>query len=203
MSEQSSGADPTAATRIRVTGEGEYTVTVGRDLLGGVAEALGDRVNQVLIVHTPTVGRLADELRAVSAQAGNDVIDAFDGEHDATDAQRVRRCMSRLAADRWRRVELRQLDAPVAVRGPHHDDVGTDTVEPDDLASPIPPDGRLALQLHTKLGEKRDSCLEIVDNDEDVVHSPKRHADPPSPTRGPSWPLLSLGRSQRRILDIR
>src|SRR5919108_4478598 len=31
---------------------------------------------------------LADEFGAVSAQAGNDVLDVFDGEHDATYAQR-------------------------------------------------------------------------------------------------------------------
>jgi len=51
------------ATQIRVTGEAEYTVTVGRGLRGLVADALGDRVNKVLIVHTPTVGRIASELR--------------------------------------------------------------------------------------------------------------------------------------------
>ncbi|CAG7595703.1 3-dehydroquinate synthase [Leucobacter soli] len=52
-----------APTRIRVTGAGEYEISVGRGLLGEVAAELGDRVNKVLIVHTPTVGRLADELR--------------------------------------------------------------------------------------------------------------------------------------------
>lgn len=50
-------------TEIRVTGETEYTVTVGRNLNSHVVTALGERVNKVLIVHTPTVGRLADELR--------------------------------------------------------------------------------------------------------------------------------------------
>ena len=51
------------ATEIRVTGDAEYTVTVGRGVLGLVPEALGDRVAKVLIVHTPTVGRVANELR--------------------------------------------------------------------------------------------------------------------------------------------
>ena len=50
-------------TQISVTGEGTYTITVGRGLTDRVAEALGERVNKVLIVHTPTVGKLADELR--------------------------------------------------------------------------------------------------------------------------------------------
>lgn len=52
------------ASEISVTGETNYTVTVGRDLFDRVPEALGDRVAKVLIVHTPTVGRLAEELRA-------------------------------------------------------------------------------------------------------------------------------------------
>lgn len=50
-------------TKIAVTGESEYEITVGRDLTGSVEDALGDRVNKVLIVHTSTVGRIADELR--------------------------------------------------------------------------------------------------------------------------------------------
>ena len=50
-------------TEIRVTGDADYTVTVGRDILGLVPEALGDRVSKVLIVHTPTVGRIATEVR--------------------------------------------------------------------------------------------------------------------------------------------
>ncbi len=52
-----------SATEISVTGGGEYTVTVGRGVLDGVTTALGDRVNKVLIVHTPTLGRVASELR--------------------------------------------------------------------------------------------------------------------------------------------
>ncbi|MBO1902865.1 3-dehydroquinate synthase [Leucobacter weissii] len=51
------------AIGIEVTGDGAYSISVGRDLLGGVAETLGERVNKVLIVHTSTVGRLAEELR--------------------------------------------------------------------------------------------------------------------------------------------
>lgn len=50
-------------TEIQVTGETNYTVTVGRGVLDRVPEALGDRVSKILIVHTPTVGRVAAELR--------------------------------------------------------------------------------------------------------------------------------------------
>lgn len=52
-----------AITEIQVTGETNYTVTVGRGVLERVPEALGDRVSKVLIVHTPTVGKVASELR--------------------------------------------------------------------------------------------------------------------------------------------
>src|SRR5919205_1899799 len=79
---------------------------------------------------------LADEFATVAAQAGNDVFDVVDGEHDAAYAQRVRRRAFRLGSDRRRRVELRQLEPAVAIRGPHHGDVGTDVVEPDDAVHP-------------------------------------------------------------------
>ena len=54
---------------------------------------------------------------AVGVQAGTYVLNVFDGDHDATYAQRVRRCVFRLSADRRRRVERRQLKPAVAVRG--------------------------------------------------------------------------------------
>src|SRR3954454_17707315 len=74
---------------------------------------------------------LADEFGTVAAKAGNDVVDVVDSEHDAAYAQRVHRGVFRLGSDRWRRVELRQLNPAVAVRGPHHREVGTDAIEPD------------------------------------------------------------------------
>lgn len=52
-----------AITEIQVTGETNYTVTVGRGVIDQVPAALGDRVAKILIVHTPTVGRFASELR--------------------------------------------------------------------------------------------------------------------------------------------
>ena len=63
----------------------------------------------------------------------------------------------------------------VAVRGPHHDDVDSDTVEPDDTVHPPPLDWRLALQLHTKFGKERSSSIKVVDNHADVVHPLYRH----------------------------
>jgi hypothetical protein len=74
----------------------------------------------------------------------------------------------------------------VAVRGPHHGDVGTDVVEPNHLANPRPLDLGLAFQLHAQLGEERLGSLKIFDNDENVVHPLNRHVH--SWCRGPRVP---------------
>src|SRR6266540_3620951 len=89
---------------------------------------------------------LADELGTVAAQTGNDVVDVVDSEHDAAYAQRVRRRAFRLGPDRRRRVELRQLDPALAVRGSHHGVRGADAVEPDGLVHPRPLDRDLSFQ---------------------------------------------------------
>jgi hypothetical protein len=71
-------------------------------------------------------------------------------------------------------VELRQLNPAVAVRGPHHGEVGTDAVEltlstqgPSFVASPS--------SSMPSFREERLVSLEIVDNDENVVHPLTRH----------------------------
>ena len=67
-------------------------------------------------------------------------------------------------------MELVQLDPPVAVRGPHRGDGGSDAVEPDEAVDRLSLDDRLALKLQTKFGKERDGSLEVVDNEEDIVH---------------------------------
>jgi hypothetical protein len=47
-----------------------------------------------------------------------------------------------------------RLKPAVAVRGPHHRDVDSDAVEPDDTVHPTSFDRRLAFQLHTKFDKK-------------------------------------------------
>jgi 3-dehydroquinate synthase len=74
-------------TEIRVTGDNEYVVAVGRGLTDRVARSLGDRVNKVLIVHTATVGRLADELRTELQRTYGQVLLAE--VPDAEDAKRA------------------------------------------------------------------------------------------------------------------
>jgi hypothetical protein len=76
-------------------------------------------------------------------------------------------------------------------------------VEPDDTVHPTSLDQRLALKLHTKFDKERNSSLKVVDDDAHVVHPLNRHSGSPSSSRGPSWPRVYLGRSQRHILDTR
>ncbi len=103
----------TAPTLIPVTGEGDYTVTVGRSLMPEVAAALGDRVNKVLIVHTPTVGRLADELRQELQQRFGQVLLAE--VPDAESAKRVE-----VAAFCWQilgQADFTRTDAVIGLGG--------------------------------------------------------------------------------------
>src|SRR5205085_12200317 len=73
----------------------------------------------------------AYQLRPVGEQARDDSVDVFDGEHDATDAQRVHRRVHRPKPDRVGRMEFVELDATVAVRGPHERQGGANALEPD------------------------------------------------------------------------
>ena len=114
----------------------------------------------------------------MAAQAAEDALDVVDREHDATDAQRVHRRIFWLGPDRRRRVELVQLDPPVAVRGPHRGDRGPDAVEGDEAVDRLALDDRLALKLQTKFGEERFDSLEVVDDEEDVVHPQNGHRPP-------------------------
>jgi hypothetical protein len=105
----------------------------------------------------------------VGAHARNDTVDVIDGEHDATDAQRVHRCVHRPQPDRVGRVELVQLNA-LTIGSPHHREGGPDILEPDQAPDRRPFDCRLALQLEAQFDEERLDGFEVVDNDEDVVH---------------------------------
>ena len=121
------------------------------------------------------LNHFAYQLSPVGAQARDDSVDVFDGEHDATDAQRVHRRVHGPKPDRVGRVELVELDATVAVRGPHQREGGANVLEPDQAVDRRSLDRRLAFQLHTEFGEERFGSLEVVDNDENVVHPLNRH----------------------------
>ncbi|MGO2139378.1 MAG: 3-dehydroquinate synthase [Leucobacter sp.] len=104
---------PTQISEIAVTGETNYTITVGRGLLDRVPEALGSRVAKVLIVHTSTVGRLADELRTSLQEHYTEVILAE--VPDAESAKRVE-----VAAFCWQilgQADFTRTDAVIGLGG--------------------------------------------------------------------------------------
>src|SRR5687767_8814217 len=125
---------------------------------------------RVLVLH-----HFAYQLGPVGAQARDDSVDVFDGEHDATDAQRVHRRVHGPKPDRVGRVELVELDATVAVRGPHQREGGANVLEPDQAVDRTSLDLRLAFELEAEFDEERLGRLEVVDNDENVVHPLNRH----------------------------
>lgn len=87
MTEQTETPAADERTLIPVTGEREYTVTVGRGLSGEVRTAVGERATKILIVHSPTVGRFAEELRESLAPHYEQVLLAE--VPDAEDAKRI------------------------------------------------------------------------------------------------------------------
>jgi len=86
--------------------------------------------------------------------------------------------------------ELRQLDSPMAVRGPHHSDVDLHAFEPAEAVHPGAFDRPLAFNRHAEGGEEGNGGWEVVDDDADMVHSLDRH----EPAHGfglPCRPALS------------
>lgn len=61
---------PAGTTEIRVGGDDGYVVAVGSGLLGSLPAILGPRVAKVLIVHAPTLGARANDLRDLLVDAG-------------------------------------------------------------------------------------------------------------------------------------
>ncbi|MFV0433542.1 MAG: 3-dehydroquinate synthase [Leucobacter sp.] len=101
------------ATVISVTGDSEYAVTVGHGLLDRVPEVLGERVAKVLIVHTATVGRLADELRTSLQQHYDQVLLA-----EVPDAEAAKRV--EVAAFCWQimgQADFTRTDAVIGLGG--------------------------------------------------------------------------------------
>jgi 3-dehydroquinate synthase len=57
------GSDVSDTTVISVTGDGSYDILIGRGLLANLADHIGTKAAKVLIVHAPTLGARAAELR--------------------------------------------------------------------------------------------------------------------------------------------
>src|SRR5262245_46065147 len=128
---------------------------------------------RVLVLH-----HFANQFGAVGAQARDDDVDVIDGEHDAADPKCVHRNVLGPSSDRFRRVELVQLDPSVAVPSAHQRESSTDVLKANETIYRGALDGRLTLQLHTKLEKERLRSLKVVHHDEDVVHPFKRHILP-------------------------
>jgi hypothetical protein len=152
------------------------------------------------------LGHLADEFGAVGAQASDSVVDAFDGKHDAPEAQRVRRCDRRFDIDQFWIAKLRQLKPPMPIWGLHHYDVDLDIFDPVDAIRPRALDRRLAFNRHAEFGEKSDSGCKVVDDDDNVVHSLDSHvpsiaeAVPEAVRTHPSQPFSRIVGSRSSIV---
>jgi hypothetical protein len=137
--------------------------------------------------------QLADELSAAGSQAGDDGVDVFDGERYMADARRVRRRVP-IAALCRRRVEFRQLESSVAIRGLQERDLCPDAVEPHDAVHPAALDPPASVQLESKFDEELGRGREVVNHDPDVIHPLDRHALYGNESR----PTISQPRSAER-----
>jgi hypothetical protein len=89
------------------------------------------------------------------------------------------RCVGRrvpVAALGRRRVEFRQLESSVAVRGLEHRQLCLDAVEPHDAVHRAALDRPLALQLESKFDEELGCGREVINHDAHMVHPLDGHA---------------------------
>src|SRR5687767_3364185 len=117
----------------------------------------------------------ADQLSSVGEQARDHAVEVIDCEHDAADPKCVHRSVLGPGSNRSRRVEFVQLDPSVAVRSAHQRQSSTDVLKADESIHGRALDGRLALRLESEFEKEGLHGLEVIDDDENVVHSPKRH----------------------------
>ncbi len=113
MSSAHPGSDGQEPTRITVAGTPGYDIHVGRGILHLVDEALGVDVSKVLLVHPPTMGAKATELRELLARDGRQVLLAE--VPDAESGKRVE-----VAAFCWQimgQADFTRNDAVVALGG--------------------------------------------------------------------------------------
>jgi len=112
MTDSTATADD-GTTTIRVGGDAPYDVLIGTGLVPRIPGLLGPQTKKVLIVHAPTLGRKAGELREVLLDAGLEAIIAE--VPDAEDAKRVE-----VAAFCWQvlgQADFTRSDAVVGLGG--------------------------------------------------------------------------------------
>jgi hypothetical protein len=113
---------------------------------------------------------LPNEFSAMLAEARDDIVDVLDGKHDPPYSQSIDRRVLRLASNRGRTVELRELDFPTSIWSWQQGDLAPDVLEGEHLIHPASFDLRLPRQLHAKLEEESLRGLKIIDDDEHVIH---------------------------------
>src|ERR1700733_2285347 len=113
--------------------------------------------------------QFSDEFSAAGSQAGDYGIDVFDRECDVSDTEPVRRRVAVATLGR-RRVEFRQFESSVAVRGLQHRDICPDAFESYNAIHPASLDPPLSLKLKAKFDEEFCGCREIINHDADVLH---------------------------------
>jgi 3-dehydroquinate synthase len=105
--------ETTDVTTIRVEGEAPYDVLVGHGVRSRIPGLLGPQTKKVLIVHAPTLGRKANELRDTLAEAG---LEALIAEvPDSEDAKRAE-----VAAFCWQvlgQADFTRTDAVIGLGG--------------------------------------------------------------------------------------
>ncbi|TWX40693.1 3-dehydroquinate synthase [Frigoribacterium sp. ACAM 257] len=105
--------ETTDVTTIRVEGDAPYDVLVGHGVRARIPELLGPQTKKVLIVHAPTLGRKANELRDALVEAG---LEALIAEvPDSEDAKRVE-----VAAFCWQvlgQADFTRTDAVIGLGG--------------------------------------------------------------------------------------
>ena len=156
----------------------EFTIVsrvASGDFLGQRDDDAGRASHIAESILVPVLDHLADELGAAGMQARHDVVNVFDRKHDLPKAQSVWRGVHWLSLDQIRIAELRQLNPPVAVRSPHHGDVGLHACKPAKAINRRPLDRHLPLKRQAEGSEEVDGSREVVNDDADVIHSINRH----------------------------
>src|SRR5437588_1169635 len=95
---------------------------VSADLLGQPDENALGASDVAEPIHVFVLDNFVDELRAVSAEPGERIVEVVHGEHDTQVAQSVHRGVP-VIGDHRRRKKSREFDPAVAVRRTHHGDL--------------------------------------------------------------------------------
>jgi 3-dehydroquinate synthase len=104
---------PEGTTEIPVGGDAPYVVAVGNGLLPTLPAVLGPRVAKVLIVHQPTMGAVAEQVRGMLVDAGLEALIA-----EVPDAEAAKRV--EVAAFCWQvmgQADFTRTDAVIGLGG--------------------------------------------------------------------------------------